>query len=361
MLLRMLTILLSFSYALCKIEKQSYPTNGQTGDIRFFVKKERLCRFNVSEFNLRFKKCVIPMEYGKILPKLVTLYDKNDLGVKQLYELFCQKTQKKRLSLFDNGETKVDLGEKTETYPFSAFQRINCKNKNKQSEEEIELQKEMSKELGLTFSESSKTDLKKAEEEIIEVLFSLQPTTEEAIIEKKGYYQSENELVDQSLHERSDEELKSWVDNVVGGYYLEDALDFSNIQANSFVFVEGESEKELEPLSSIEARPVLWMVLFEWQNVNHLEKKADQHYEDLSRQFHSKSTIFELGTMSASKIWNNQNKKYKNKLEKRGFLMDHRFNIKTSKNHNNRNEKILDVEIFLKNLEKKNRRSQSFL
>ena len=303
MIWKLFSICLLFSLRLCTLQLEEYPTNGQIGEIRFFIPKHKLCRFNISEFNLRFKKCSIPIEYGKSIPHILNGLNKNDFGMRKLYETFCINKEKKELGLFENAEIKANVRELTEKYPITSFQKISCNQNRVENSKTTELEKEISRELGS--EEVLKKEVVSSDADIEEVVFTMQPTNEQKkkeIDEQKIDLKIDDNLLDFGLVNEAEKDY--WIDDVVGGYFLEDQLDYSHIQDNSFVFHDNRSFSQ--KLSSIEARPILWMVLFEWKNPNHLDKMTETNLRDLQLSLAHDEALFEMKTTSIIDMLDNQ-------------------------------------------------------
>jgi hypothetical protein len=336
------------------IHLESYPTNGQIGEIKFFIEKAKLCKFNVSEFNIRFKKCNIPLSYGKAIPQILNGLNKNNLGMQRLYETFCVKKEKKELGLFENGEIKADVGDLTEKYPFTSFQRVICEKKNSHDDEAEELEREISMELGEKIQSNLEMGFESTDDDLVEIHFNLQPT-----IEQKEKEDEENDYSFLSMGVLSeDDQLEDdkdhWIDDVVGGYFLEEQLDYSHIQDSSFVFQENASMSH--KLSSIEARPILWMVLFEWKNPNHLDKVSNMNLHDLQMSIeHNKAEFLVNKTSIVDFLDNQMSNMERQNLKKRIDLNIGKLRLKVSNFHANslqdRKMKFPPVHRFLRRLE----------
>ena len=358
-MIRQITLLsLFFWTSFTLIERETLPVNGQTDNVRFFVNRPDLCRFEASEFNLRFKKCRISIEFGKAIPEILLNYNQDGLGMKRLYELFCVKKDNQRLSLFNQSSSKIDFGDITEKYPFSAFQKIDCPNLDKVSPEEKELDKEVSQELNTDAFNKISEDLKTENDSIVLVEFTTQPTIQQMDKDKFGDQKNHPDILgemdvlftgegDQPVNRDSGLE---WVNDVVGGYYLEETLDYSHLQDNSFVFVEGEHLSK--HLTSIEARPTLWMVLFEWEDAYHSEKTINQHYKELKQMINSQKLGFTIKRLGVTEIWANQLSKNSNKkLKRQGYLSNERFVFKTTQKHIRADKRRPSVKEFFDDLE----------
>lgn len=296
------SLLLSILHS--KIDLERYPTNGQVGEIRFFVPKSKLCRFNVSDFNLRFKRCVIPTSYGKAIPQILNEFNRDDLGMRKLHKTFCVKKEKQELGLFANAEIKADVGELTEKYPFSSFQRVICGRRNTPNNEAHELELEISRELGREVHETMDVDFQSQDEDIVEIVFAMQPTIEQKAKERRRNQRRNSPDKAATLDEEGESKRDEWIDDVVGGYFFEDQLDYSHIQDSSFVFKENASLTH--KLSSIEARPILWMVLFEWKNPNHLDRVHEMNLHDLQMSLAHGRTRFEVNKSSMREFFDSQ-------------------------------------------------------
>ena len=344
---------LLFSSLTAMIHIESYPTNGQIGEIKFFIPRSKLCKFDVSEFNIRFKKCNIPISYGQAIPQILNGLNKDDIGMKRLYETFCVKQEQKELGLFQNAQIKADVGDLTEKYPFTSFQRVICHKKNPHDEETHELETEISMILGEKLHNNLELDFTN-DGDTVEVRFTLEPTIEQKDKEKR---QNEDILLDLGVLD-DDEQLSDhrdhWIDDVVGGYYLEDHLDYSHIQDSSFVFRENSSMSH--KLSTIEARPILWMVLFEWKNPNHLDKITEMNLHDLQMSIEHNHAEFLSEKDSIVHFLDNQMSNMdRQRLETRFDLKIGKSRLKVSHYHANtlkdRRLKYLPVHKFLNQLE----------
>jgi hypothetical protein len=344
---------LLFSSLTAMIHLETYPTNGQIGEIKFFIPKPKLCKFNISEFNIRFKKCSIPLSYGQAIPQILNGLNKNDLGMRKLYETFCVKKEKKELSLFENGEIKADVGDLTEKYPFTSFQRVICHTKNAHDEETIELEKEISMELGETLHNNMEMDFGD-DGKTVEVRFTLQPTIEQKEKEKRSNDESFLTIGVLDDDEQLEGNKDHWIDDVVGGYFLEDELDYSHIQDSSFVFQENSSMTH--KLSSIEARPILWMVLFEWKNANHLDKVSETNLHDLQMSIEHNNAEFLTNKGSIVNFLDNQmSNMERHNMKRRIDLRIGKLRLKVSHYHaslqNERRLKYPPVHKFIHQLE----------
>lgn len=350
MLNQLIYFSLLFSIFQGKIDLETYPTNGQVGEIRFFVPKSKLCRFNVSDFNLRFKRCVIPTNYGKAIPQILNEFNKDDLGMRKLYKTFCVKKEKQELGLFANSEIKADVGELTEKYPFSSFQRVMCHPRTTQNAEAHELEIEISRELGQEAQDAVEADFSADDEEIVEIVFTMQPT-----IEQKAKEARQDQEAHSVIGLTTDGQTRdNWIDDVVGGYFFEDQLDYSHIQDGSFVFKENASFSH--KLSSIEARPILWMVLFEWKNPNHFDRVHEMNLHDLQMALAHGRTRFEVNKSSMAEFFDGQlsDSDIRNR-KKREDLRIGRFKLNISSRHwrfrKGADAKTLPLARFLRRLQ----------
>ena len=149
----------------------------------------------------------------------------------------------------------------TEKYPFSVFQKVRCVEKTQESDEAKELELEISRELGQDLHERFEVNFQEDNEKIVEIRFTLQPTMEQK--KREIQQMNENTFLSEKLlniKDQDDVQRDQWIDDVVGGFFLEDQLDYSHIQDSSFVT--RESGSLTKKLSSIEARPILWVVLY---------------------------------------------------------------------------------------------------
>lgn len=343
---------LLFSFILAKVQIDRFPTNGKTGEIHFFVPKSEICQFNISEFNLRFKRCSIPMEFGRAIPQILNGLNRDNLGMRRLYEKFCVNKDKKELELFKDSQVKANITELTETYPVSSFQKVSCRKNRAGNRETLELEREISRELGL--DEDERLSKEEADpdlsEEVEEVIFSMQPTVEQ---KKKEKLESKIEM-DLLTPTADQEEADHWIDDVVGGYFIEDQLDFSHIQDNSFAFDQGGSLSQ--KLSSIEARPILWMVLFEWKNPNHLDRHIETNIKEMQMSLTHNQAQFQIHHGNIMDLLDNHMSNIeKQNQQKLADLARGRVRLSVSSNHGKRwpgaKSKLPNVHRFLRKLE----------
>jgi hypothetical protein len=290
------------------------------------------------------------MQFGRVIPHILNGLNKNNLGMRRLYETFCINKDKQELALFGDSEVKANVKELTEKYPMTAFQKVTCEDHKQKKKETLELEKEISRELGI--DEEPSTDNKHLiSEELEEVIFTLEPTLEQREKEKM---EADMDLSLTFLDGDLDEDgvKDHWIDDVVGGYYLEDQLDFSHIQDGSFAFNEGGSLTQ--KLSSIEARPILWMVLFEWKNPNHLDKQIEMNIKEVQMSMHYNDTKFKIQKGNIVDLLDNQmsnmERQSKNVWDD---LAKGRLRLNVSSNHRRtlNGSKYPNINRFLRKLE----------
>ena len=295
------------------------------------------------------------MSYGHSIPQIINGLNKNDFGMRRIYETFCVKKEQQELGLFKNAEIKANIKQLTEKYPFSSFQKINCVEKIKENDESMELEKEISRELGQDINESFELNFENDQNKIVEVRFTMQPTMDQ---KKKEIEQlTDNTFLSKNILKAQNEQESyrdQWIDDVVGGYYIEDDLDYSHIQDSSFIGREGGSMTQ--KLSSIEARPILWMVLFEWKNPNHLDKLTEMNLHDLKTIMDNHRATFQTNTTSfTDEIKNHLSRVGSDYKLKKNRLREGRMKLKVSSHHfrfwKNENRRYPIITKFLKQLQ----------
>lgn len=381
----MLTKLFSFiilpNLLLSYIKKEYLPINGQINTVRFFVPKTEMCQFNTSLFNLRFKKCKIPIEFGNLIPEIKHFYNHNNMGMAELYNLFCVNQAIKSLNIFEEPNSKIESNEITENYPSSAIQVIHCdhdfitkENNKKQDENEQD-----NLFIENPINEKKKIILENLEKEnnkTILVKFETQATEKQIKNEIYGDDKvlSQNDLdftrkiskkggieITDDLFNISNDNVNEWINDVVGGYYILPYLDRSHFyQRNHTLFGSVLDKPDVGPLSSFDARPVAWMVLFEWENPHHQEKTIEQNYFEMKQFVNSNETNFTMTKESIKDFKKIKRESQKRNIERKmGIYFNERFILKSSNNHKHKDKKIISTSQFIQDLKEKIEKSKN--
>lgn len=285
--------------------------------------------------NVRFKKCKIPITYAKIIPEISLNLNENQFGASKLYERFCIDHRSKEVSIFEENSPRITVVDKTQSYPASAFQRVDCDTQTELSQDDLEMKKELQEQLGLVQLEKHQIrfKLQKEADKRIKIKFNQQPTELELKQRseiRKGF-NSDKLINDEYLLDNVS--VGNWANEVIGGYYVMDHLDYSHIQLNEFPDELEEFEMVTESLSR-EKRPIAWMVLFVWENEYHNEQKKDHVYHDMKLMMNPQNLNFRLKIPTIDSLIRMKKLDLMvEKLKKRGQLSNNRFIFETTKKH----------------------------
>ena len=384
MFIKLLPFIILPFIILSSIRKEYLPLNGQINTAKFFVPKSEICIFNVNVFNLRFKKCKIPIEFGNLIPEITRFYNYENIGITELYNTFCVGDKIKSVNIFDDNESKIEADNFAEDYPPSAVQVIHCENSKSAMNlydtitKDDAFDKNSEKNYNSTSSEVINDKLSLYElyqkldednEKSILVKFETQPTERQIYLEKQGRLNKINnnimdlsqkiselegvDISDDSFND-SDESYNEWINDVIGGYYIIPYLDQSHIKQNNHSLFGKDSGKSGASLSSFDARPIAWMVFFEWENPHHEEKTQEQNYIELTQIINSHETTFKMAKENIQDFKKERKEMQKRNIEKKmGIYYNDRFVFKTSNQYNNKSKQSIRTKDFIKNVQNK--------
>ena len=324
---------LLFLSVLTSVERVTLPENGQQGSAKFFVPRALICDLGADVVNVRFKKCVIPMSFARVLPEIITNLNQKQLGMSRLYERFCIDHRSKEVSIFEKNQPRIRVIDKTQAYPSTVFQRVDCHNQTQLSEEDLEMKRELAQELGIQEKSQLNERLITEAHKRIKIKFIQQPTELQLkkTMEKRRGFNKEKLVNNEYLLDNF--QIGNWAHEVIGGYYMFDHLDYSHLQINEF-HDELDQFEMISESTSRERRPVSWMVLFVWENQYHNEHKKDNIYHDLKLLMNPAKLNFKIKAASVDSMINSHNTdRLARKLKKRGELANNRFVFETTRKH----------------------------